>query len=154
MQIVLFILLSLVSFSNAVDLKKCDKCSISKEYIKCTVYVEQKGDISKQNSCMIFAQSLDEGNSDARASWYYLLGGDFDNVIKTGKNAVKTKEYYAAEQVGEAYLLKGDKKNAKKYFELLKQKAPKSDIFFKKHIEVLSRLYPKKFDSSFAKEFL
>jgi len=71
--------LSLLLLANvhALDVLKCDKCSISKEYIKCSVYVENKGDKSKQDSCLFYGESLYAGNSEARAAWYFFTCGGF-----------------------------------------------------------------------------
>lgn len=131
---------------SALDVLKCDKCSISKEYIKCSVYVEKKGDKSKQESCRLYGESLYAGNSEARASWYFLLSGDFDKAIVAGEKGLAVKEYYVAEHIAEAYILKGDEENAKKYVKIL-QEHIKGNIFVNQHIKVLSRLYPDKFDA-------
>ena len=111
-------LLFLISTIHAIDLKTCDKCSISKEYVKCSYYVEIKGDLSKQDSCLIFAQSMFEGNSFGRASWYYIIAGDLDKALEAGKKALEVKEYFVAEQIAEIFILKNDLENAKKYANL------------------------------------
>jgi tetratricopeptide (TPR) repeat protein len=130
----------------ALDLAKCDKCSLGKEYSKCAYYVEMKGDKSHQESCLIYAQSLFENNSAARSSWFFLLAGEFDKAIEAGKIGIKVTEDYAAEQVAEAYFLKGDEKEARKYFAMLKNSHPKNGLFLEKHFKILSRLYPEKFE--------
>jgi tetratricopeptide (TPR) repeat protein len=142
---VLLLLILLIEGVFAVDLAKCDKCSLGKEYSKCAYYVEMKGDRSYQESCRVYAQSLFENNSAARSSWFFLLAGDFDKAIEAGKIGVKVTEDYAAEQVAEAYFLKGDTKEARLYFDMLKKSHPKNGLFLEKHFEILSRLYPKKF---------
>lgn len=150
-KIILF-LFALLVISNAAKLEKCDSCAINKEYAKCSYYVEMKGDLSKQDSCIHFAQNIYEGNSYSRASWYFLVGGDFDSAIRAGEKSLEIKEYYVAELMAEAYILKGDHKNAKKYFVLLKKKVPENAIFLDKHFEILARVYPDKFDESLARQ--
>jgi len=145
----LSLIVLLFTSASALDVLKCDKCSISKEYIKCTVYVEKKGDKSKQESCRLYAESLYAGNSEARAAWYFLLSGDFDKAIEAGKKGLEVKEYYVSEHIAEAYILKGDEKNAKKYIKILQEHISGS-IFLNKHVKVLSRLYPDKFDAKAA----
>ncbi len=148
------ILFALVSISYAAELEKCDTCAANKEYVKCGYYVEMKGDVSKQDSCLIFAQSIFEGNNYSRASWYFLVGGDFDNAIKAGEKSLEAKEYFVAELIAEAYILKGDQENAKKYFKLLKKRVPPEALFLKKHFEILERIYPDKFKSALAVKLL
>ncbi len=136
------------------EAKKCDTCAANKEYVKCGYYVEMRGDLSKQDSCLVFAESIFEGNNYSRAAWYYLVGGDFDNTIKAGEKSLEAKEYFVAELIAEAYVLKGDKENAKKYFKLLKKRVPPEALFLEKHFEILARLYPDKFDSDLVLQLL
>ncbi len=148
-----FLSLLVLSSAFALDVAKCGKCAISKEYIKCSVYVEKKGDKSRQKSCQVYAESLYAGNSEARATWYFLLSGSFDQAINAGEKGLLLGKYYVAEQIAEAYLLKGDKENAKKYSKILKEHIHEN-IFLEKHIAVLSRLYPDKFDANEAEKLL
>ena len=141
----------LFTSASALDVLKCDNCSISKEYIKCSIYVETRGDKSKQESCQIYAESLYMANSEARAAWFFLLSGDFDKAIKAGEKGLAVKEFYVAEQIAEAYLLKGDEENAKKYIKILQEHIHGS-IFVTKNIKVLARLYPDIFDAKRAKQ--
>ncbi len=148
-------LLILLSNIEAMDAPKCDKCSIAKEYAKCSYYVENKGDISKTNSCLIYAQSMYEGTSYGRASWYYLVGKDIDKALESGKKAINQKEYFAAEQLSEIFIIKNDTKNAKKYADLFKKRVPKEGaIFIDKHLEILKKIYKDKFDADLAKKLL
>jgi len=82
--------LSLLLLANvhALDVLKCDKCSISKEYIKCSVYVENKGDKSKQDSCLLYGESLYAGNSESTGClvFFYLRG------ILTGLSSLVKKD--------------------------------------------------------------
>ena len=140
--------------SGATELEKCDTCAVNKEYVKCGHYVEMKGDLSYQKSCLLFAQSIYEGNNYSRASWYFLVGGDFDSAIEAGKKSLESKEYFAAELIAEAYMLKGDQENAKKYFRLLKKRVPLEVLSLEKHFEILARIYPDKFDADQVKQLL
>lgn len=81
----------------------------------------------------------------------FLLAGDFDRAIESGKKGLLVKEYYVAEQIAQGYILKGDEENAKKYIKIL-QKHIKGNLFLEKHLEVLSRLYPDKFDAKVVKK--
>ncbi len=148
-----FLSLLILNSAVALDVSKCDKCAASKEYIKCSVYVEKKGDKSRQESCRIYAESLYASHSEARAAWYFLLSGDFDKAIEAGEKGLLVKEYYVSEYVAMAYLLKGDKENAKRYSEILK-KYIHGNLFLEQHIAVLSRLYPDKFDAKVAEKLL
>ena len=150
---ILLLLICLLQGLLAVDMAKCDACSIGKEYSKCAYYVEMKADKSYQKSCKIYAQSLFENNSAGRASWFFLLAGDFDKAIEAAKVGISVAEDYATEQAAEAYLLKGDMKKAKEYFTLLKKSHPQNGLFLEKHFEILLRLYPQRFDLQKAQEF-
>ena len=154
MKIIVSILFALISISYAAESEKCDTCAANKEYVKCGYYVEMKGDVQKQDSCLVFAQSIFEGNNYSRASWYFLVGGDFDNAIKAGEKSLEAKEYFVAELIAEAYILKGDQENAKKYFKLLRKRVPPEALFLKKHFEILERIYPDKFESALAIKLL
>lgn len=154
MKKILLFLFALVSITHAAEGEKCDTCAVNKEYVKCGYYVEMKGDLSYQDSCLAFAESIFEGNNFSRASWYFLMGGDFDNAIKAGKKSLEAKEYFVAELIAEAYILKGDQENAKKYFKLLKKRVPPEALFLKKHFEILERIYPDKFKSALAIKLL
>ncbi len=145
-------LLMLPFYLYATEPVKCDHCFIGKEYMKCSYYVEKNGDLSKQKTCLTYANSLLKGQSPGRASWYFIIGGDFDKAIKAGEKALKQKEFFALEHLAEVYLLKGDHKNAQKYFKKLRQKKLGSALFTQKHFEILSKLYPKKFDKEEAQK--
>jgi hypothetical protein len=147
-------LLAISSTINAIDLPKCDKCSIAKEYAKCSYYVEIKGDLSKSDSCLIYAQSMYEGTSYGRASWYYLVGKDTDRALDAAQKALKQKEYFVAEQLSEIFIIKNDPQNAKKYADLFKKSVPDGVVFVDKHLEILKRLYKDKFDVELAKKLL
>lgn len=145
MRKIIFLSMLTSSVITAADLANCDKCSISKEYMKCGYYVEQKADLSKQDACMIYAQSMEEGNNNGRASWYYLVGGDFKAAISAGEKALKVGEMYAAEHIAEAYLLEGDAQKAQTYFKMLDGSTPDAALMTQKHFEILQKVYPDKF---------
>ena len=130
---------------HAQEIQKCDRCSIGKEYMKCSYYVEKKGDLSKQKSCLLYADSLFTGESPGRASWFYIVGGDFDKAIEAANVAIKRGSVFALEHLAEAYLLKGELNKAKQYFHELKQSDFRNDPIITKHFEILRKLYPKKF---------
>ena len=138
----------------AAESRACGSCVTGKSYMKCSYYVEKMGDLSRQKSCLEYADSLMEGESPGRASWYYLIGGDFDKAIAAGEKAVKRKETFALEQIAEAALLKGDKKGAKEAFERLRRKGLKDESFIRTHFEILKKLYPEKFDEQEAQSLL
>ena len=154
MKKIVLSLLTLFSTVHAIDLAKCDSCSIGKEYAKCSYYVEKKGDVSKVDSCLIYAQSMFESTSYGRASWYYLVGKDIDMALEAGEKALKQKEFFIAEQLAEIFILKNDPHNAEKYAKLFKEKVPESIIFVDKHLEILERIYHDKFDMELAKKLL
>jgi len=147
---IILIILTFLSSTNATELKKCDTCATSKEYVKCAYYVEQKADLSKQDSCMIYAQSMEEGNNNSRAAWYYLVGGDFKAAIRAGESALKVGEKFAAEHIAEAYILEGDNKKAEQYFSMIGKTSPDAILMVQKHFEILQRIYPDKFKADSA----
>ncbi len=138
----------------ADETKICNGCVSGRSYMVCSYYVEKKGDLSKQKSCLEYADSLLRGESPGRASWYYLIGGDFDKAIAAGDAALERGETFALEHIAEASLLKGDKRRAKRAFDSLKKRALKNEAFLKTHFKVLKKLYPKKFDEEEAKSLL
>lgn len=146
MQKVIITLLLLLDNSFAQTPTHCDTTAVNKEYLRCTVYVEQRADKSKQSSCMAFAKSMEEGNNFARASWFYILGGDFTAAIKSGEKALKVKDTYAASYLAEAYLLTQEQQKATHYFTMISNAKTDKRELIKKEFEILTRLYPKKFD--------
>ena len=104
MTIKIILLLTLPLYLLSAEAVKCDRCFIGKEYMKCSYYVEKKGDLSKQGTCLTYADSLLKGESPGRASWYYIVGGDFDKAIEAGEKALQRKEFFALEHLAEAYL--------------------------------------------------
>jgi tetratricopeptide (TPR) repeat protein len=149
----------ILTFLHASEVKKCDKCSIAKDYMKCTYYVEQKSDLSHQDSCRVYAREMERNNNNARASWYYLAAGDFDDAIRSGQKAIKVGEDYAAEHIAEAYLIKNDKDKAREFFKKTREffkKIGKSskdaELMTIRHFSILSHLYPKRFDLKLAEK--
>jgi hypothetical protein len=147
--LLLFVILPLML--TAADKPTCRGCAVGKELLRCSYYVERKGDISKQDACITYAQSLIEGESPGRASWYFIVGGDFKKAIDTAKAALARGEYFAYEHLGEAWLLLGDREKAKAAFANLRQKVPGYEAFTPKHFQTLQKLYPKRWDSQKAK---
>jgi tetratricopeptide (TPR) repeat protein len=143
------ILLPIFLISNlllAAETKKCDKCTVAKEYMRCTYYVEQKADLSHQNSCMVYAREMEKNNNSGRAAWYYLAAGDFDAAIRSGEKAIKVGENYASEHIAEAYLLKNDKEKAKNFFKKIGKSSKDAALMTVRHFSILARLYPDKFN--------
>ncbi len=126
-------------------------CAVGKEYLRCAYYVEKKGDLAQQHSCLTYASGLLEGESPGRASWYFVVGGAFDKAIDAAQKAISRGEYYAYESLGEAWLLKGDIQKAKKAFTGLRTKVPGFELLRDKHFRTLQKLYPKKWDTQTAK---
>jgi len=142
------ILLPFFIISNllyAAEAKKCDKCTVAKEYMRCTYYVEQKGDLSYQDSCMLYAKEMERNNNNGRAAWYYLAAGDFDSAIRSGEKALKVGENYASEHIAEAYLLKDDKDKAKNFFKKIGKSSKDAQLMTIRHFSILAKLYPNKF---------
>jgi tetratricopeptide (TPR) repeat protein len=146
MKKTILVIFSILSTTYAVDISKCDKCTFAKAYMRCSYYVEKNADLSKQDSCLVYAQSLEEGNSKGRASWYYLVGGDFKSAIKAGENALKVGEKFAAEHIAEAYILQGNSEKAKKYFSMIDSENKDINLMVQKHFEILNRVHPDKFN--------
>jgi hypothetical protein len=136
---------------TAAEKPTCQGCSVGKELLRCSYYVERRGDISQQDACITYAKSLIEGESPGRASWYFIVGGEFQKAIEAAKTALARGEYYAYEHLGEAYLLLNDTKKAKAAFSNLRQKVPGYEAFTPKHFQTLQKLYPKKWNSQKAK---
>ena len=123
-------------------------CAVGKEFLRCAYYVEKQGDLTQQKACLTYASGLLEGESPGRASWYFIVGGDFDRAIAAARKAIDRGEYYAFESLGEAWLLKGDTQKAKAAFTELRKAVPGYKPLITKHFETLTRLYPQKWDST------
>ncbi len=128
---------------NGADMPVCDKCTASKAFMRCAYYVGEKGDRTHQHACLLYARTLLEGESPGRASWYFILGGDFDQAIAAAKEALTRGEYFAYESLGEAYLLKGMQQEAKAAFAKLTT-LPGYETFIQAHLQTLQKLYPQK----------
>jgi tetratricopeptide (TPR) repeat protein len=143
MKKALFLILAILSFSQATEPKKCDKCSISKEFMRCSYYVLQKADLTYQNSCLVYAKEMQKAGNNGSASWFYIVAGEFDKAIKSGKKSVEVGEKYALEHIAEAYYLKGESEQSKEFFKLLKQNIH-DKLMMEKHFQILQKLYPEK----------
>jgi len=115
-------------------------CTIGKNMIKCDYYVGKKFDKTHQKECLKYANSINKDGMYAKASWYYLLGGDIKNAKINAKKALKIGHHYAAEYLGIVYILENDMKNAKKEFSFFKNKI-KENRYIKKDLSILKHIY-------------
>ncbi len=134
MKKLLFI--SLVSISS---IYACN-CIANKNMMKCDYYVGRKFDKTHQKECLNFANSVVKDGMYAKASWYFLLGGDIKNAKINAKKALKMGHHYAAEYLGMVYILENDMKNAKKEFDFFKNRV-KQHQYIRKDLNVLKHLY-------------
>ena len=73
-----------------------------------------------KKECIETAKYYENKKEYGSASWYYLLGGDYDRNINIIKTKLKTESFSIA-KIAHSYVLKGDLENAKKlYIEFLK----------------------------------
>lgn len=140
--------LVLISFVLLVNLQavkiKCSSCTAGKEMARCDYYVARKHDLTKQQSCLAYADSIDSGGMSAKASWYYLLGGDTEKAEISAKRALKLGQHYASEYSGFIYMLNGKFTEAKRSFLFFKHKIKNID-YAKKDIKAMKHIY-KNFD--------
>jgi len=129
---------------TAISLWACN-CAIGRDMVRCDYYVAKNHDLSHQKDCINYAKSIDKDSMFAKASWYYLLGGDKNSAIKSAKEALKIGHHFAGEYIGFAYLMEKNDKEAKKYLNDFKQKV-KNIEYVKRDIETLKSIY-KGFDS-------
>ena len=134
MKIIIAILIVASSFLYACN------CTINKNMMKCDYYVGKKFDKTHQKECLSFAKSIDKDGMYAKASWYYLVGGDIKSAKTDAKKALKMGYHYASEYLGMVYLLEDDMKNAKKEFTFFKHKV-KQNRYIKKDLDTLKHLY-------------
>ena len=138
--------LIMIAFLALVNLQAqvCNSCSIGKNMAKCDYYVMRKHDLKHQDSCVVYAKSIDSDGMFAKASWYYLLGGDKDSAKKSALEALNIGHHYAAEYLGFVYIIENDIKNAKQKLIFFKNRV-KNIEFAKKDIKSIKAIY-KKFD--------
>ncbi len=115
-------------------------CAIGRDMIKCDYYVGKKFDKTHQKECLDYASSINKDGMYAKASWYYLLGGDIKNAKINAKKALKIGHHYAAEYLGMVYILEHDIKSAKKEFSFFKNKV-KQNQYIKKDVNILKHIY-------------
>ncbi len=115
-------------------------CAVGRDMLRCDYYVGHKFDKSHQKECLNYANSINKDGMYAKASWYFLLGGDVKNAKINAKKALKIGHHYAAEYLGMAYLIENDTKNAKKEFSFFKNKVKKNQ-YIKKDLNILKHLY-------------
>ncbi len=146
-----FVLIVCFALIN-VQAQACSGCAIGKNMAKCDYYVVRKHDLSYQNTCLSYAKSIDIDGMFAKASWYYLLGGDKDSAKKSATKALKIGQNYAAEYRGFVYILENDMKNARKELVFFKNRV--GDIeFAKKDIKAMKNIY-KNFNDKVAYKIL
>ena len=155
-KITIFIIFTAISMGQTISLgfNQEDEFCTNREYGKCNFFVIKKGDLSKQYSCIVVANSVLKGNSYRRASWYYLLGGDVDKAFEVAIIGLDKGDYFLAETLAEIYVIRGDIESAKKYFEIFKKNAKVDMRWIGDHFDTLGRLYTDKFSPNIAKELL
>ena len=115
-------------------------CAIGRNMIKCDYYVGKKFDKAHRKECLDYANSIIKDGMYAKASWYYLLGGDIKNAKINAKKALKLGHHYAAEYLGMVYILEHDIKSAKKEFFFFKNRV-KQTQYIKKDLNILKHIY-------------
>lgn len=128
-----------VLFAVSGILYACN-CAIGKNMLKCDYYVGRKFDKTHQKECLNYANSINKDGMYAKASWYFLLGGDIKNAKINAKKALKIGHHYAAEYLGMVYILENDMKNARKEFAFFKHKV-KQNKYIKKDLNILKHIY-------------
>ncbi len=127
-------------------------CKVEGEKIRCDYYVVKKHDTSKSNHCLKYAKTIYSDNMPAKASWYYLLGGDKENAKKSAKKALSIGLDFASEYLGFVYMLDKDYKNAQKQFEKLKKSVKDTD-YVKRDIITMKNRFDS-FDAEKASEMM
>ncbi|BCD68806.1 hypothetical protein [Nitratiruptor sp. YY09-18] len=133
--------------------KSCTKCNLNKAQMKCEYYLVQKRDTSRAKECAFYADYLDKTKVYGKASWYYLLALKPKKAIDAAKKAVKMGEFFAYEYLGDAYLILGDEKKAKRNYQIFRKKIGNTKFFTNQNFKILKRLY-KNFDIEKAKNML
>lgn len=131
-----------------------DGVATNGSYGKCNYFVSKKGDLSKQSSCMLVANSMLKARIYRRASWYYLLGGDLDRAFSVAIIGMNKGDYYLVENIAEIYMIRGDMDNAKKYFKIFRENVNMDISWVSEHFDILSRIYIGKFSVKRAKALL
>ncbi len=129
----MFAALSVAAFSAC-------NCAIGRDMARCDYYVIRQHDLSHQKDCIKYADSINKNSMYAKASWYYLLGGDKKKAKENAKEALKIGHHYAAEYLGFLYAIDGDMKNAEKELKFFKEKVKNID-YAKKDIMVMHNIY-------------
>jgi hypothetical protein len=142
----------IISFSVLVaNLYACN-CKVEGEKIRCDYYVVKKHDLSRQKHCIKYAETIDKDNMPAKASWYYLLGGDTKKAKESANKALKIGQYFVSEYLSFVSLLEKNDKEAQKYFNELK-KSVKDTEYVKRDIITMKNLYDS-FDAEKASKML
>ncbi len=155
-KLVLFLLSIAMAFGDTISLgfNQEDAIATTKELGKCNYFVSKKGDLSRQNSCILIANSVLKAHSYRRASWYYLLGGDLGRAFDVATIGMDKGDYYLAETLADIHLIRGDTKNAKKYFKLFVKNVEIDISFVSEHFDILGRVYRDRFSVKRAKALL
>lgn len=153
---VLFLLSITMAFGDTISLgfNQEDAFATTREYGKCNYFVAKKGDLSRQPSCIMIANSVLKAHSYRRASWYYLLGGDLGRAFDVATIGMDKSDYFLAETLAQIYMIRGDTKNAKKYFKLFIENVDIDVGFVGEHFDILGRVYPDRFSVKRAKALL
>ncbi len=129
----------MLAIFSAVSLLACN-CAIGRDMVRCDYYVVKEHDLSHQKDCVKYADSINKNSMYAKASWYYLLGGDMKKAKENAKEALKIGHHFAGEYLGFVYLIEKNSKEAKKYLNDFKQKVKNID-YVKKDIKTLKNIY-------------
>lgn len=122
---------------------KCAGCSIGKEKLQCDYYVERKGDLSRQKTCLAYAKHVDIDGAYPKAAWYYLLAGEFAKAEASARKALTQGQAYGGEYLAISLWAQGKEKAARKVLNRFLREVPRHD-YLGKDLKTMEMLYPKK----------
>ena len=120
---------------------QCSGCSIGKEKLQCDYYVAQRGDRTRQEFCLTYAQYVDIDGAYPKAAWYYLLAGQPRKAEEAARKGLAQGQEYGREYLALALWLEGKRPEARKALERFLAAVPSHD-YLVRDLEALTRLYP------------
>lgn len=140
--LLLIILVGCTTKQSTVNKDKysVEKTSVLEKDCNNTLREKKLNSNNVSEKCIKLAYRYKSLNKSIKASWYFLLSGKLDEVLKFSKEDVVTNP----SNIGHAYILTNDFKKAKEFYRLMIENFNQPDHSIQSDFKLLKRLFPDK----------
>lgn len=140
-RILAILALSAIILPASENIAQCRGCAAGKLMLRCDYYFVKQGKAESRSACLDYAKVVDLDGANAKAAWYYLLGGEPEKAEKSSRRAVELGQVFANEYLAYALLILG-KENAAKDAMKRFSEGVKHNGFAIRDRKILEKIYP------------